>query len=67
MDVDNCYWLDYSALKKTSRDSNFGTSYWFLFWSTSLFVLSNSFIVFGDNTSSLYPVFVLKKIMFLIL
>ena len=70
--VDGCYLLNYNFskhykyTKTTSTVSNFGTSSPFLFLLITFFELPNNCIVSSVNSSSLYPVFILKTILFVI-
>ena len=65
--VDNCYLLDYNALKKIHQMLILVNLLRFYLNQRLFFVLPNNFIVSGDKNCSLYPVFTLKTIMFLIL
>ena len=66
MCANNHFWLNYSATSNLVR-----FKFWYVFTSLSLsisfFVLPNNLIVSGVKTSSLYSVFILKTILFLIL
>ena len=53
MIADNCYWLNYNALKRLQQILVFGTSSPSLPLSTSFFVLPDIFVVSGDSNSSL--------------
>ena len=69
--LDAFWWLLLTRYQGTATSStdwaNFGTPSLSSFWSSSFFVLPNNFIVSGDNNSNLWPVFILKAILFLIL
>ena len=64
--VDNCYLLDCNKLKHLQQILIVVHLLHLYLDQHLFFVLPNSFIVSGDN-SNLYPVFILKTILFLIL
>ena len=65
--VDNCYLLDYNALKQVQQILILVHLLHLYLDQHFFFVLPNRLIVSEDNNSNLYPVFTLKTILFLIL
>ena len=62
--ADNCYWLDYNALKRLQQILILvHLLYIYLYQNLFLYPL----IVSGYNNSNLYPAFILKTILLLIL
>ena len=61
--VDNCYLVDYNALKQL-QPILILVHLIHLYIDQHLFVLQTSLIVSGDKNSSLYPVFTLKTSLF---
>ena len=64
--VDNCYLLDYNAIKQL-QEILILAHFIHLYIDQHLILLPNSFIISEDNTSSLHPVFTLKRILLSIL
>ena len=64
--ADNCYLLDYNALKQLPQIPIL-VHLLRLYLDQHFFVFPNSFFASGDNNFNLHPVFILKTILFLIL
>ena len=64
MFVDNCYLLNYNEVKQLQQILILVHLLHFYLDQHFSFVLLDSFIVSGDNNSNLYPVFIVKTIVF---
>ena len=65
--VDSCYLTKLHCTKTTSTVPSLSTISPSLLFSITFFELPNNCIVSSVDNSSLYPVFILKKILFFIL